>query len=173
VPGRPILIDLAIALCAGYVATRVSDKAQRLFYRLTPVTEKLREPDYPGCSSAEQAARMTAEALGVRRTRRRIGIMKSCIHYGLGSLWGALYPPLRRAPGLGPLAAGTALGAGLSVLVDEGVCPALGITAPNRAYPLSAHARGLAVHLVYGLTLALCAEALRRALRTRDEEAAG
>lgn len=156
-------VDLGVALAAGYVATRVSDRAQRVFYRMTPVSEKLREPDYPGCSAAEQAARMAADTVGVKRTKRRIGVMKSCIHYGLGMGWSAMYPPLRRR-GIGPFAAGAVTGASLSLLVDEALCPALGITAPNSAYPPASHARGVATHLVYGLAVAVAAESLHRLL---------
>lgn len=158
---RQMAVDLGAALAAGYVATRVSDRAQSLLYRMTPVSEKLREPDYPDCSTAEQAARMAADSVGIARTRRRIGVLKSCIHYGLGMGWSAIYPPLRRR-GIGPLAAGVATGASLSLLVDEALCPALGITAPNSAYPPTSHARGVATHLVYGLAVAVAAETLHR-----------
>lgn len=158
---RQVAADMAVALAAGYIATRVSDGAQRWFYRMTPVSEKLREPDYPGCSAAEQAARMAADSVGMARSHRRISLMKTGIHYGLGMVWSAMYPPLRRR-GIGPVAAGAVTGASLSLFVDEALCPALGITAPNSAYPPSSHARGVLTHLVYGLAVACAAESLHR-----------
>lgn len=160
---KQVAVDLSVALIAGYLATRVSDQVQRVFYQMTPVSEKLREPDYPGCSSAEQAARMAADTVGLRRSKRRIGLMKSSMHYGLGMVWSAMYPPLRRR-GIGPFTAGAATGASLSLLVDEALCPALGITAPNDAYPPSSHLRGVAVHIVYGFAAAAAVELLHRAV---------
>jgi hypothetical protein len=46
----------------------------------------------------------------------------------------------------------------MSLIVDEGLTPALGFSAPNRAYPLVTHLRGVAAHLVYGLTVAAVTE---------------
>ena len=61
-----------------------------------------------------------------------------------------------------PLAAGLAAGAALSVVVDEGLTPALGLSAPNRAYPAATHVRGFLAHLVWGAAAALAAEAIYR-----------
>lgn len=36
--------------------------------------------------------------------------------------------------------------------------PALGFSAPNRAYPLSTHVRGFVAHLVFGLGVAATTE---------------
>jgi len=160
--------DLAVACLAGFAATLLSDRVQRALYRVTPQAEKRREPAYPGCSSAEQAARMSADALGMARTQPQVAALKTLIHYGLGAGWAASYPALRRGIGWRPLAAGAASGVALSILVDETLCPALGITAPNHAYPASAHARGFATHLVYGIAVAAAAEALYRLLARRN-----
>jgi hypothetical protein len=40
------------------------------------------------------------------------------------------------------------------LLIDEGLKPLLGFSAPNRAYPLVTHLRGFVAHLVYGLGVA-------------------
>ena len=47
-------------------------------------------------------------------------------------------------------------------MVDEGLAPALGLSAPNRAYPAATHLRGFLAHLVWGAAAALAAEALYR-----------
>ena len=47
----------------------------------------------------------------------------------------------------------------MSLLTDEIMAPALGFTAPNRAYPLVTHLRGVAGHLVFGLAVAAVTEA--------------
>jgi hypothetical protein len=48
----------------------------------------------------------------------------------------------------------------MSLLVDEGMTPLLGFSAPNRDYPLSTHIRGFAAHLAFGLGVAATAETL-------------
>jgi hypothetical protein len=53
----------------------------------------------------------------------------------------------------------------MSLLVDEGLTPLLGFSAPNRAYPLATHARGVAVHLVFGMAVAAVTETAWALLR--------
>lgn len=87
------------------------------------------------------------------------------MHYGLGAGGGVLYAMLRRTTGMHPLLAGLATGAVISLVIDEGLTPALGFSAPNDQYPAVTHARGFASHLVYGLSLAVAAEALGKLAR--------
>ncbi len=46
----------------------------------------------------------------------------------------------------------------MSLIVDEGFTPALGLSARNSAYPLSTHVRGVVAHLVFGLAVAAVTE---------------
>ncbi len=46
----------------------------------------------------------------------------------------------------------------MSLIVDEGITPLAGFSAPNRVYPAATHLRGLAAHLVYGLAVAAVTE---------------
>jgi hypothetical protein len=43
----------------------------------------------------------------------------------------------------------------MSLLVDEAANALLGLTPPPGQFPLAAHLRGFAAHLVYGTTLGL------------------
>ena len=61
-----------------------------------------------------------------------------------------------------PVGAGLMAGATLSLVVDEGLTAALGLSAPNRTYPAATHVRGFLAHLVWGTAAALAAEALYR-----------
>jgi hypothetical protein len=61
---------------------------------------------------------------------------------------------------MNPAVAALLAGASLSLLVDEGLTPALGFSAPNRAYPVATHFRGLAARLANGLGVAAAAEFL-------------
>jgi len=85
-------------------------------------------------------------------------------HYGLGVGWGLIYPLLRRYTSWHPVTAGLSSGAAMSLLVDEALGPALGFTAPPLGYPLGAHLRGLAAHLVFGLAVAATVEVGRGVL---------
>ncbi len=48
----------------------------------------------------------------------------------------------------------------MSLIVDEGMTPALGFSAPNSAYPLVTHLRGFVAHLAFGLGVAASAETI-------------
>jgi uncharacterized membrane protein YagU involved in acid resistance len=61
---------------------------------------------------------------------------------------------------------GLVAGASLLLVVDEGLTPALGLRAPNRAYPVATHVRGFLTHLVWGAVAALAAEAIYRPIGT-------
>jgi len=56
--------------------------------------------------------------------------------------------------------AGLGTGAAMSAIADEWMTPALGFSAPNRAYPLATHLRGVIAHLMFGLGVAATTEAL-------------
>lgn len=71
---------------------------------------------------------------------------------------------MRRAAGMDSVGAGTATGASMSLILDEAITPALGFSAPNRAYPIQTHVRGFLGHIVYGLALAASADVLYRAV---------
>jgi hypothetical protein len=55
----------------------------------------------------------------------------------------------------------------MSLIVDEGLTPALRFSAPNRAYPLATHLRGFVAHLAYGLTVAAVTETAWKLTRRR------
>jgi uncharacterized membrane protein YagU involved in acid resistance len=80
--------------------------------------------------------------------------------YTLGIGGGLLYVLLRRFLRMSPVMAGLLSGMALFVVVDEGLTPALGLSAPNLDYPLSTHLRGFLGHLAYGAAVAATAELL-------------
>jgi hypothetical protein len=59
-------------------------------------------------------------------------------------------------------------GATMSLMIDEGLTPALGYSAPNRDYPVLTHVRGFAGHLGFGAVNAAVAEALYRLVDVRN-----
>ncbi len=160
---KTLLADTAGGIAAGLWATWVTDLAQGPLRRATPDRVKRREAQVsPGPSSSQVAARRIAERLGRPADDRRLAPAAKAVHYGLGMAWGPVYCLLRRRFGMRPLGAGLAAGAALSLVVDEGLTPALGLSAPNRAYPVATHVRGFLAHLVWGAAAALAAEVLYR-----------
>jgi hypothetical protein len=154
------LVDLAVGLAAGLFANWATDLVQGPLRRATPDSVRRREARVsPGPSSSQVAARRIAERLGRPVDDRRLRPLARAVHYGLGMAWGPVYCLLRRHGGMRPLGAGLAAGAALSLVVDEGLTPALGLSAPNRAYPAATHLRGFLAHLVWGAAAALAAEA--------------
>ena len=159
----PLLVDLAVGLAAGLVATKVTDLAQGPLRRATPEGVRRREVQVsPGPSSSQVAARRIAERLGRPANDRRLRPVAKAVHHGLGMAWGPVYCLLRRHGGMRPLGAGLVAGAALSLVVDEGLTPALGFSAPNRDYPAVTHIRGFLAHLVWGAAAALTSEAMHR-----------
>lgn len=161
---RETLIDIFSGVVGGIVATHVNDYVEKVFWELTPETEKAREPETEDDSSAESAARMLLECVEDSPPEDEVEIAKMGVHYGLGAAWGPLYCWLRRHGGMSPLATSVTSGTALSLLVDETLNPVLGITLPNEAYPESAHVRGVMTHVIWGLVCGATAETLRRQL---------
>ncbi len=144
---QPLLVDVAVGLLAGFVATKATDLAQEPLRRATPDSVRRREARVsPGPSSSQVAARKIAERLGRPADDRRLAPAAKAVHYGLGMAWGPVYCLLRRRGGMRPLGAGLVAGAALSLVVDEGLTPALGLSAPNRTYPAATHIRCFLSH---------------------------
>jgi uncharacterized membrane protein YagU involved in acid resistance len=159
---QTLLADVAIGCVAGLVATKVYGHVQEALYRPMPRDVKRREEKVrPGPPSQVAASRM-AESLGNPLDEHERELAGCTLHYGVGIGWGPVYGLLRRHGGMPPVAAGALTGASLWLILDEGVVPALGFSAPNRDYPALTHIRGLLNHLAYGTAVAITAEALFR-----------
>jgi uncharacterized membrane protein YagU involved in acid resistance len=75
----------------------------------------------------EVAAQKMAKQLGLHLSEKQQEQAGLVFHYGLGMSWGVVYPLIRRFTPLSPLWAGILTGASLSLLVDEGLTPLLGL----------------------------------------------
>lgn len=81
-------------------------------------------------------------------------------HYGLRPELGCGGPGAAPDDGAPDPRGGPPDGRDMSLVVDEGLTPLLGFSAPNRAYPLVTHPRGFVAHLVYGVAVAVTAETI-------------
>lgn len=111
---------------------------------------------------AEDLAGLVGLALSVDERQTGGTILQWVTGIGAGVGYAALRKHL---PGRGILR-GIGYGAGLSLLVDEGLVPMLGVAPGPAAFPPETHVRGLAGHLVFGAVA-------ETALETLDRLAAG
>ena len=158
---QTLIADIGIGLIAGFAGTKVMEPVSMKLYEWEPEAARKQEDAVRPGPPYEIAARKTTQAVGVRLSEQQIQrLATSLFHYGLGMSWGPVYTVLRRRTALGPVAAGLGTGGVMSLIVDEGLTPLLGFSAPNRAYPLATHVRGVVAHLAFGLGVAATAEAL-------------
>ena len=160
-----LLIDLALAPVAGYLGTRAMEPIGSWMYERETQADRDREEAVRPGPPYRIAAQKTAALLGLELSEPALDKAALVFHYGLAVSWAPTYALLRRHTSLGPVAAGLASGAAMSALVDEGLTPVLGFSAPNRAYPVAAHLRGVVAHLAFGLAVAAVTEAGWRVLR--------
>jgi hypothetical protein len=164
-----LLTNLALAPLAGYVGTKIMEPVGAKLYELESEQDRKREDEARPGEPYAIAARKAADLVGLRLCDKQHERLALAFHHGLAIQWAPLYPLLRRRTSLSPVAAGLATGAAMSLVADEMMTPALGFSAPNRAYPLSTHLRGFVGHLVFGLGVAATTEAGWRLLRQRPE----
>ncbi len=158
---REAISDIGVGMIGGYVGTKVMEPVSMKLYELESEEDRKREDEVRPGPPFVIAARKTTEAFGIELSEEQIQALATYgFHYGLGMGWGPTYAFLRTWTDLDPVSAGLLSGALMSLIVDEGMTPLLGFSAPNRDYPLSTHLRGFAAHLVFGLGVAGTAEAI-------------
>jgi hypothetical protein len=156
-----MVANVGLGLIAGYVGTKVMERVAMKLYELEPEEARRQEDAVRPGPPYEIAARKTTGWLGLELSDQQIKrLSMSLFHYGLGMSWGPVYTLLRRQTDLSPVVAGLGSGAAMSLIVDEGLTPLLGFSAPNRAYPLVTHLRGFVAHLAFGLGVAATTETL-------------
>lgn len=106
----------------------------------------------PGGTATASGLRKATQVSGVSPTDQRPGPGATVFHYALGMLPGALYGVLRRVRPSVRTGSGVLYGVTLFVVMDETAAPLTGIASAPGRYPWQAHARGLAAHVVLGMT---------------------
>lgn len=154
---------------AGAVAGLTASLAMNAFQLVWNTIAPPRRPATPDADADEEDATVkAARAISEGAFRHRLSAEEklragSAMHYAFGSAVGATYGALaERHP---EVTAGGGLPFGITfwLVADEIAVPALRLSKPASAYPLSVHAYALASHLVFGAT----AESVRRFLRAR------
>jgi len=161
-----VWVDVAIGLFAGFAATHVTNLAQRPLKWITPDgVDRHEKKVRPGASSSLVAAQKLVETLDVSASSRQEERLGTAIHVVTGISWGPVYILLRRYGGFRPLGAALTSGAAMSLVLDEALVPALGLSAPNHHYLAATRVRGFVAHLVYGAALGVATEGLGRLMR--------
>jgi len=168
---RDLVTELVITTGASYLATKVMERVSMKLYELEPPGAGARLDGGPPGPPDRVAAQKMAALVRWNPSDSALDKAALLFHYGLAASWAPLYIALRRATSLGPVRAGLLTGASMSLVVDEGLTPLMGFSAPNRGYPAATHARGALVHLVFGMVVAAVTETawalMRRSPRPR------
>ncbi len=155
------IADIGVGLIGGYVGTKVMEPVAMKLYEWESEEDRRREDAVRPGPPYEIAARKTTQMLRLKLSEQQLQRLSTLLfHYGLGMSWGPVYTLLRRRTGIHPVVGGLGTGAAMSLIVDETLTPVLGFSAPNRAYPLVTHVRGVVAHLAFGLGVAMSAEAI-------------
>lgn len=150
---RSIAGDLIKGAIAGAVATWVMGRVTTFLYEIeeeeaVEQEEEVRE----GRTAAETAAMKAAEQADIQLDDQRREQGAEAIHWGLGIGAGAVYGVLKHRLPLVGRTQGIGFGSTFFMVVDEGMNTLLGLTPGPRAFPWQAHARGLAGHVVFGVS---------------------
>lgn len=153
----------------GLVGTIIMTQFQSAWSKAAQELKPERRYDLPESDREKEDATMKAAgkiaALAGRElshdAKKKLGPV---VHYGFGTLQGAIYGTALEAVGErgGGLIAGLALGAALFALADEVAVPYFGLGSKPSETQLKWHLYGLGAHLVYGLST----EVVRKGLRT-------
>lgn len=153
----------------GLVGTIMMTQFQSAWSKAAQELKPERRNDLPESDGEKEDATMKAAgkiaALAGRElshdTKKKLGPV---VHYGFGTLQGAIYGTALEAVGErgGGLLAGLAFGAALFALADEVAVPYFELGSKPSETPLKSHVYALAAHLVYGLST----EVARKGLRT-------
>lgn len=150
---RSLIADLLIGAVAGAAATWIMDKGTTVLYGRESEDSRRQENEArEGKTAYGVAAEKVAVIAGKELSKKQRQGYGTGIHWSLGAGAGALYGVLRPRTRWASLGFGTFYGLLFWLVVDEGANTALGLTPPPQEFPWETHARGLAGHLLYGVT---------------------
>lgn len=155
--------DLAVGAFAGIIGGFALAGAAQTIYSLTSqkniAEETSIEPRDPFIVLAEKLEKLTGKTLNGRQKK----IFEQCAATALSVTAGVSYALLASKWNLNWLMGGAVFGGLFWAIGDEGILPVLGLAGDNKKYPLEAHARGLAAHVVFGIVTAAFVKAAANA----------
>ncbi len=158
--------NLALGALAGVIGGFALAGAAQTIYSLTSpkkiAQETAIEPRDPFIVLAEKFEKLTGRHLDESQKK----IFEQCAATALSATAGVSYALLASKWKLNWLAGGLVFGGLFWAIEDEGLSPVLGLVGDNTKYPLEAHVRGLAAHVIFGIVTA----AFIKAAGTEDDE---
>jgi putative membrane protein len=115
-------------------------------------------------ATVRMAGLVSEDVFGHRLAESEKETAGAVAHYAMGATSGAVYGAAAELLPTATAGAGLPFGAAVWLIADELIVPALGLSKPPAAYPLSTHAYAFASHLVYGVSTEMMRRAVRRAL---------
>lgn len=159
----PAAAEIAFGALAGIIGGFALAGAAQSLYSLTSprkvAAETAVEPRDPFIVLAEKAGKLTGQNL----TESQKKVFEQGVATVLSATAGVSYVLLARRWQLDWLAGGAVFGGLFWAVEDEGISPLLGLVGENTKYPLEAHARGLAAHVVFGIVTAALLKAFQSA----------
>lgn len=145
---------LTAGALAGIIGGFALAGAAQTMYSLTSpkkiAEETAIEPRDPFIVLAEKLEKLTGRNLDDSQKK----IFEQCVATAISATAGVSYALLERKWKLNWLLGGVVFGALFWAVEDEGISPLLGLAGENTKYPLEAHIRGLAAHVMFGIVTA-------------------
>ncbi len=146
--------SLAGGAIGGLIAALAMNQFQAIW---SSVSHALSSPNESSQSSGGGEDATVKAAAGISETVFEHKLTDSekawagpAVHYGFGTITGAVYGVLAETVPAVTAGRGTAYGSLVWLLGDEVAVPAFRLSAPATNAPLSSHISALAAHLVYG-----------------------
>jgi hypothetical protein len=149
---RSPLISAGLGLAAGVIGTAAMTLWQELSAKLLASDDESsssgNEDPWEQAPAPAQVARKAARLVGVDPSPDRIPLLTNAMHWGYGTMWGAVYGLVARARRPFPLS-GPVFGAGVWAMSYVQLVP-MGIYEPPWTYSPQQLALDLSYHLAYG-----------------------
>jgi Protein of unknown function (DUF1440) len=181
-----ILKGFAAGLIGGLIASWTMNRFQELWTRLAnnedrkqsaqASLQKSRRVEKQSNNEEQDTTVRAASAISEslfhhKLTESEKKIAGPAVHYSLGTAVGGLYGAVAEVAPEVTASAGLPFGAAFWLLVDEGAVPLLGFSKGPMDYPLSTHVYALTSHFVYGLTVEVTRQIVRKILGDRGHPA--
>ncbi len=147
-------------MLSGYVGIKVMGIVTGKMYEWECEADRKREDDVRPGWPDQIAVCKIGTALGKQVDDVQAQRFGKIFHYGTGMVWAQVYTFPRTLTGMHPVAAWLLTSLSMWSILDEGLTPALGLSAPNSAYPFATHIRGFVGHMAYGFGVMAVVEAL-------------
>lgn len=175
-PQQNLALDLALGTLAGAAAVWVLDQVDWFFYNREPAdvrerTRAARGGTDPAHTLVDKAAKALGRAPPGQPNYPDPTPLGNAVHYATGLSAAAPYAALRRRFPWMTAGCGSAFGAALFLLHDQTFNTLTGLSARPQAYSWRTHARGLAAHVAFGVTLEMllrAADAFSSGLEATD-----